>query len=256
MDLIARPPAQLQKQRIIVVLSTAVLTICYWILALWYTNKGPYSKDLVVFHALFGGSDNPNLDLYQYFYQFAVTVLLYIVAPWLIARYYLRINFVQLCWQHSYNRTALLVCAVVYPLVLASTWFSSAEPVLQAEYPLSKLIGSSFLMFALYQCAYFFYFFSYETFYRGYLQFGYLNSKPQTREIVNIILIQTIITTLFHIGKPGTEVLMAALFGPVFGYVAIRFNSIWYGMLIHFLMNVFMDFFILHRLHLLPHNFI
>lgn len=249
------PAVPAQKRRTIVILSTVLLTALYWVVALWYTNKGPLSKDLVVFHALFGNS-NPNLDLYQYFYQFAVTVLLYVLVPWTIVKYYLKEDFAQLCWRYSRNKTALLVCAIVYPLVLASTWFSSNEPVLQAEYPLSKLIGGSWSLFILYQCTYFFYFFSYETFYRGYLQFGYRDNKPGKNEIITIILIQTVITTLFHIGKPGTEVLMAALFGPVFGYVAIRFNSMWYGMWIHFLMNVFMDFFILHRLHLLPEKFI
>ena len=244
-----------QKRRTIVILSTVLLTALYWVSALWYTNKGPFSKDLVVFHTLCGYS-NPQYDLYQYFYQFAITVLLYVVVPWLIVKYYFNESFVELSWRHLRNKTALLVCAIIYPLVLASTWFSSNEPVLQSEYPLSKLIGSSWGIFILYQCSYFFYFFSYETFYRGYLQFGYLGNKPGKRDIITILLIQTVITTLFHIGKPGTEVLMAALFGPVFGYVAIRFNSMWYGMWIHFLMNVFMDFFILYRLHLLPEKFI
>lgn len=245
----------LQKRRLIVLSSTVLLTIVYWFMALWYENKGAYSKDLVVFHALFGHLFSIKwVDLYQYFYQFTVTILLFVAAPWLITKYWLKEDFIKLCWRSSHNRTALIVCAIVYPLVIGSTWFSSAEPVLQSEYPLSKLIGSSVTLFALYQCSYFFYFFGYETFFRGYLQFGMLSNKPGTKEVVAILLIQTLVTTAFHTGKPGTEVWSAALFGPVLGYVAIRFNSIWYGMLIHFLMNVFMDFFILYRLHLLPQH--
>jgi hypothetical protein len=42
------------KRQSTVLISGIVLTALYWVVALWYTNKQAYSKDLVVFHALFG----------------------------------------------------------------------------------------------------------------------------------------------------------------------------------------------------------
>jgi hypothetical protein len=243
------------KQKWIVLLSSILLTFGYWTTALWYQNQQAYSKDLVFFHFLFGSFASSRLDLLQYYFQFALTVFWFILVPYFITTRFLKLDFQQLVWRHTNDKTAIKICLLIYPLVLASTWFSSAEPVLQAEYPLSKLIGLSWMTFILYQLSYFFYFFAYESMFRGFLQFGWLSPKPGTKEIMSILFIQTLLTTLFHIGKPGTEILMAALFGPVFGYVSIRFNSIWYGMLIHYLMNVFMDTFILHRLHILPHSF-
>lgn len=246
-------PISLKSKQTTILSSAVIITFVYWLIALWYNNQGPYSKNLVVFHQLFGHIFKHTwLDLYQYLYQFAATVLLFLVIPWLICKYVLHISFSNLVWRYAKNKTALLICAIVYPLVLVSTWFSSAQPVLQAEYPLSKLIGSSWCVFISYQIAYFFYFFAYESFFRGYLQFGMLSNKPTKTEITTVIIIQTVLTTLFHIGKPTTEIITAAVFGPVLGYVAIRFNSIWYGMVIHYLMNVLMDYFILYRLHLLP----
>jgi hypothetical protein len=244
----------LKKKRIVIILSCILITAIYWIVALWYNNKTGMSKDLVVFHWLAGllSLNSPLLDMWQYIYQFTVTVLLFVFIPWLIARYYLHENFGQLCWRHNYNKTAVIICAVVYPLVIISTYFSPTDPTLVGEYPLSKLIGSSWLVFVAYEFAYFFYFFAYETFFRGYLQFGIMSDKPNTREIIFILLLQTVITTLFHIGKPGSEIMMAAVFGPIIGYVAIRFNSIWYGMIIHYVMNIFNDYFILQSLHKLP----
>ena len=247
--------SKITRHKLIVFGSCILITFGYWTTALWYQNQQAYSKDLVFFHFLFGSFASSRLDLLQYYFQFALTVFWFILVPYLITTKILNLDFQQLVWRHTNNRTAIKICLVIYPLVLASTWFSSAEPVLQAEYPLSKLIGLSWMTFILYQLSYFFYFFAYESMFRGFLQFGWLSPKPGTKEIMSILFIQTLLTTLFHIGKPGTEILMAALFGPVFGYVSIRFNSIWYGMLIHYLMNVFMDTFILHRLHILPHSF-
>ncbi len=235
--------------------SSIVITAIYWVIALWYDNKGAHSKDLVVFHQLFGSSGAWS-DLWQYIYQFAVTVLLFWIAPYSITKYYLREDFSKLGLQIDWNnKQALIICAVSYPIVIASTYFSSQDPLIAAEYPLSKLIGASWSVFIAYQAAYAFYFIAYEIFYRGYLQFGLKSDNAKTSELVIIILIQTIITTLFHIGKPTPEILSAAAFGPVFGYVAFRYNSIWYGMAIHFIMNIFIDLFSLHWLHSLPQKF-
>ena len=208
----------------------------------------------MVFHFLFG-SENKWLDFWQYIYQFAVTVILFWLVPFVISKYYFKENFSALGLKLSYNKEAFIICAVAYPLVIASTYFSSQEPPIAAEYPLSKLIGTSWFVFVSYQSAYLFYFVAYEIFYRGYLQFGLKSENGGAKELLVIILLQTALTTLFHIGKPSSEILAAAAFGPVFGLVAFRYNSIWYGMAIHFLMNVALDLFSLHWLNLLPQKF-
>ena len=246
----------LQKRRLIVLLSSVIITALYWIIALWYTNKTSYSKDLVVFHTLFESvlRDNQWSDLLQYFFQFGVTVLLFWITPFIITKFFLRTDFKNLGLRFSYNKEAFILCAIAYTLVIISTYFSSQDPLIASEYPLSKLIGTSWLIFIVYQISYMFYFISYEIFYRGYLQFGLMSSAPRSKEIIIILIVQTILTTLFHIGKPVPEIISAAAFGPVLGYVAIRYNSIWYGMVIHFVMNIFIDYFSLKWLDLLPHS--
>lgn len=236
-------------------LSAVLITAVYWFLALWYNNKGAYSKDLVVFHQLFGNHDKW-FDLWQYIYQFVVTVLLFWFVPYLITKYYLKEDFSSLGLQLTYTKQAILICVFAYIAVIASTYFSSQDQLIQSEYPLSKLIGTSWSIFIAYQSVYLFYFLAYEIFFRGYLQFGLKSEHAGAKELLIIILIQTVLTTLFHIGKPTPEITAAAAFGPVFGYVAFRYNSIWYGMVIHFVMNVFIDLFVLHWLHLLPQKFL
>jgi membrane protease YdiL (CAAX protease family) len=246
----------LKQRRIVVAVSTVAITAVYWFVALWHENKGEFSKDLVVFHHLFGASfvDNPWIDFWQYIYQFGVTVLLFVAVPFLISRYWLNIRFSDLGLKFTYHKEAIILCAVVYPVVLASTYFSAQEPVIAAEYPLTKLAGTSWAVFAGYQFLYMFYFIAYEVFYRGYLQFGLKSENASRNELMYIILFQTVLTTLFHIGKPMPEITMAALFGPVFGVVAFRYGNIWYGMGIHFLMNVFIDYFSLKGWAMLPQS--
>ncbi len=195
------------------------------------------------------------MDLWQYVYQFAVTVLLFWLTPFLLTKYCLKTGFSELGLKFVYDKQALQICAVAYTVVIASTYFSSQDPLIASEYPLSKLIGTSWSVFVVYQSVYVFYFIAYEIFYRGYLQFGLKSDKADTKEIIIIILIQTVLTTLFHIGKPTPEIISAAVFGPVFGYVVFRYNSIWYGLVIHFVMNVFLDLFSLYWLHQLPQKF-
>lgn len=247
----------LQKRRTIVLVSAVILTAVYWVLGNWYSNKGAYSKDLVVFHRLFGSwfKDQSWVDLWQYLYQFALTVLLFWVVPFLISKYLLRIEFSTLGLGLTINKKALKICAVAYTIIIVSTYFSVQNPQVVSEYPLSKLIGKSWVIFISYQSVYVFYFIAYEIFYRGYLQFGLKSENPRRNEIIGIILIQTVLTTLFHIGKPTPEILAAAVFGPLFGYMALRFNSIWYGMVIHFVMNIFIDYLSLKGLHLAPQSF-
>lgn len=247
----------LNKKRYIILISAILLTAIYWVLTLWHGPKTGYVKDLIVFHKIFGPISNYSqwLDLWQYIYQFAMSLVLFVFVPWLIVKFYLKENYKQLVFRYKYNKTAIIVCCIVYPIVIISTFFSAKDPVLGAEYPLSKLVSHSISVLILYEMAYFFYFFSYEAFYRGFLQFGLLSNKPTVKEIIIVVIIQTVITTLFHIGKPTSEIALAAAFGPIFGYVAIRFNSIWYGMLIHFIMNIFNDTNILNYLNMLPHKF-
>ena len=135
------------KRQSTVLISGIVLTALYWVVALWYTNKQAYSKDLVVFHALFG--NGADLDVWQYIYQFVVTVLLFLIVPYCIFRFYLNEDFLSLGIRFVPNREALIVCAVLYPMVIASTYFSSQDPLIAGEYPLSKGIGASWFIFIL-----------------------------------------------------------------------------------------------------------
>lgn len=237
-----------------VIISVCLLTVAYWFLALWYTNKSGYTKDLVVFYAICGPIFNyhPWLDFWQYIYQFLMTVLFFFLLPVLIVKYFLKEDFRNYGLGWGKKKTGFILMVIGTILVFFVALFSSQDPIMSSEYPLSKLIGTSWGFLIFYELAYFFYFFAYEYTMRGYLQWGLKREDTTIKGIIIILVIQTIITTLFHIGKPMTEILAALAIGPIFGYLCLKLDSIWYVIIVHYVLNIFMDLLILHHLGMLP----
>jgi len=242
------------KKGQIVLISVCLLTVAYWFLALWYTNKSGYTKNLVVFYAIFGPLFNyhPWLDFWQYIYQFLMTVLFFFIIPVLIVKYYFNEDFREYGLKLGKKKTGLILMALGVVLVFLLASFTCQDSILNSEYPLSKLIGRSWAIFIFYEAVYFFYFFAYEYMMRGYLQWGLKRENTTFKGIVVILILQTVITTLFHIGKPMTEILAALAIGPVFGYICLKLDSIWYVIIWHYMLNIFQDLFILSYLGMLP----
>ena len=238
----------------IVLLSVIGLTVVYWFLALWYTNKVGYTKDLVVFNLIFGPAfnNNPWIDFWQYIFQFSMTVVLFFFIPFLIVKYSFKEDFRDYGLRAGNKKMGIILTILLVIGVVIMAFFTSQEAWIQSEYPLSKLVGENWLIFVYYEAMYFFYFYAYEVIMRGYLQWGLLKENTKIKGIIVILILQTAISTLFHIGKPIEEITTALVFGPILGYAAIKLDSIWYGMIIHFVMNVFMDIFILLWLGMLP----
>jgi hypothetical protein len=237
-----------------ILISAILLTIAFWFLAMWYTNKSGYTKDLVVFYAIFGPifNNHPMLDFWQYIFQFWITMLLFFFIPLLIVKYYFKENIRDYGLRAGKKKLGITLIIPFTLVFFVVAIFNSQEPTLVAEYPLTKLIGLGWALFGFYEIMYFFYFFAIEAMMRGYIQWGLKRENTTIKGIILILAIQTAISTLFHIGKPQIEITAALALGPVLGYIAIKMDSIWYGMYIHYIMNVFMDLLILFNLGLLP----
>jgi membrane protease YdiL (CAAX protease family) len=62
---------------------------------------------------------------------------------------------------------------------------------------------------------------------------------------MNAILIQTISSSLIHLGKPEGEILGSIIVGIIFGAIAIRTRSFLYVFILHATIGVLTDIFIL-----------
>ena len=132
----------------------------------------------------------------------------------------------------------LLIPIVIIPLM----WIAARMPDVRAEYPLAKILFKQPQLFWSYEAMYIlFYYVAWEFYFRGFMLFGLSKSLGPAVAI----LIQTLASCLIHLGKPEGETIGAIIVGIIFGLIAWRTKSIWYGLLLHVAIGFFTDFFIL-----------
>ena len=59
-------------------------------------------------------------------------------------------------------------------------------------------------------------------------------------------MLQTVLSVTAHFGRAINETASALVAGPIFGWVDLKVGSIWYVAILHWLVGVSMDWFILH----------
>lgn len=173
-------------------------------------------------------------------YSFFTGLLLFGLVPILIIKFVfhepLSLYGVQIGdWKFGW-----MAVAVMAPVMIALTYPSAKDPQFLAEYPLFKGAGASATIFASHALLYLTYYLGYEMLMRGFIQFGLRSQLGDW----NAILVQTAISSLFHIGKPDGEIFSSILGGILWGIVVFRSRSLWYVLTVHWLLGVSLDFFI------------
>lgn len=118
---------------------------------------------------------------------------------------------------------------------------SSHTPEMLAYYPFAKSAGNSvgdFLMLEVPRVVLFYT--AWEFFFRGFMLFGL---RPYLGPWL-AICVQTIPSCLWHIGVPTGELLSSIAGGILFGVMAIRTNSIVWPFIMHCLIGIVLDLFI------------
>jgi membrane protease YdiL (CAAX protease family) len=138
-------------------------------------------------------------------------------------------------------REGLVWLAIWVPLVTAISWLSARSPALRAVYPLGSptLAVGSFIPHIL---GYLLYYVGFEYCFRGFLLLG-LEDRIGGNAAN---LFQAGIATLFHLGKPPIEFLAVFPASLIFGYGTLRLRSIWYAVLVHWVLGVSLDWFLLN----------
>ena len=120
-------------------------------------------------------------------------------------------------------------------LTFAGLFSGWRDPAMQEFYPFSKAAMESPGRFVLYESAYVvLYYLAWELTFRGVLLFGLLALLPPTLTgVLSAILLQTIVSTVFHIGHPDSEILGAFIFGLLSGLVTAAAGSFLYALVLH-----------------------
>jgi len=142
--------------------------------------------------------------------------------------------------------TAILISI---PIAAVSGYISSNDPKFKKFYPFSKNACRSLNTFVIYEISYLFlYYIAWEFTFRGVFLFSITEmTVPGKTGILIAILIQTIISTVYHLGHPDTEIFGAFVGGIIFGVIAYVTKSFLYTIFIHALIGIVNDTFLYIR---------
>ncbi len=143
-------------------------------------------------------------------------------------------------------RLGLLLSAIAAPLAVLAGFSGSGDAAMQAFYPLSReAAASGGRRLAAYEVAYVcLYYTAWELAFRGIMLFGVLALVPPgPSAVAAALIVQTMVSTVFHLGHPPTEVVAALPTGLVFGAIALLTGSIFYVVFIHAAVGVSSDLF-------------
>lgn len=216
---------------------TIILLATPLILTTWkyYGTKAFYLSDLASSFVLLGNPEQ-TAELYTFFSAF----VLFGIVPWAIVRFVFKERMSSYGLQLGDWRFGLKAVLILAPIFILASYSSINDPAFLAEYPLYKGAGASPSIFLGHALAYLFFYIGWETYFRGFMQFGLRDAFGDW----NSILVQTAISCIIHIGKPAGEIYSSIIGALVWGILVFRTRSILWGLLIHWLLGVSLDFFI------------
>ncbi len=149
---------------------------------------------------------------------------------------------------------ALLAAAILFAVSLPAFYIGTKDPGMQSVYPMYRGVFDGLAPFVTYELGYLVFFVVIEFTFRGYLLFGLYQFRDRDAPdgIVGIrgplvfgyyaILIAMLSYTAWHLGKPLPELWGTLIWGIAAGTVVLVSRSIWLIVLVHWLLNVFLDF--------------
>jgi hypothetical protein len=206
-----------------------------------------------------GGHILPGIMWDQELASYLIGVVLVVVAPCILIRvaYRQRLSDYGLGlpkagqWRLTLVSSALLFFASAIPF-----YFASRDAEMRATYPLYRGAFQGAGDFLLYELGYLAFFIVIEFVFRGYLLFGLFHAADRDAPIAApatgvpgrllfgyyAILISMLSYTAWHLGKPTAELFSTLLWGIAAGTVALATGSIWSLILVHWLLNVGLDY--------------
>ncbi len=164
------------------------------------------------------------------------------VLPLLAARFGLGLGLVDMGLARGRWRRGAFWLAVGVPIAILAGWVAAGQPEMRAVYPLNQgLVAGrvSFISHALMQLLYYA---AWEILFRGVL----LQGLTPRLGFANANMIQMALSVLAHFGRPSAETLSAIPAGLAFGGIARHTGSVWYVVLIHWVVGTAQDAFILY----------
>jgi uncharacterized protein len=176
-------------------------------------------------------------------FMFLSAFILLGLIPFIIIKFIFRESLKEYGLCMGDMKSGFYSILIIFPLIAGLLLYPASNTSEMINYyPLDKEAGSSafsFIRFEFFRILLFYA--SWEFFFRGFILFG-------LRKYVGnwlAICIQVIPSCLWHIGMPSGEIFSSIMGGVLFGVIAIRTNSILYPLILHMLIGITLDFFII-----------
>jgi membrane protease YdiL (CAAX protease family) len=142
------------------------------------------------------------------------------------------------------TRLGLLILTAGIPVAIVAGFIGSRDPEMQRLYPFSKTACTNLATFMLYEASYLIlYYLAWEFAFRGLLFFPFIPAIG----LLPALAVQTIASTLYHLGHPDSEVFAAFGAGFAFGLIAYATHSILYTTVLHAAAGISTDTFLYLR---------
>lgn len=174
-------------------------------------------------------------------FAFLLSLVLLGVIPALVVKPLLQAKPWELGLGFGDSKFGLIMLAVGTPVAVAAAFVGSGSPAMAAEYPLGSGLTRSAAVFVPYVLCYGIYYLGFEYLYRGYLLLGLAGRLGGARAN----LLQAVLATVAHIGKPPAELISAFPASLAFGWLALRTKSIWYALVLHWIVGTVLDWLLL-----------
>lgn len=174
--------------------------------------------------------------------MFITAFVLFGVVPLLAVRFLLRerLDSFGLCvgdWKAGLKMVAVSYPFIAVALLLPAAW----NPEMREFYPFDKAALYSWEAFTRLEIARVVLFYTaWEFLFRGFMLFGLEKSTGAWIAIA----VQTIPSCLWHIGMPTGEIVSSIAGGFLFGIMAVRTRSIIWPFLLHCMIGITLDYFI------------
>ena len=213
------------------------LTVLSGVLLITYYYQGRIAPAWFVHHALqFTGIDDARFQWFLWFDLSAFIILL--IIPLIILKLTEGWKPSDLGLGIAHIKKGILEVEILWLWMLPVLWYAASTPESQKMYPFLKSAETNMMLFFYFELAFLIQFIAWEFFFRGFMLFAFMKDMGH-----KAVLISTLVFAIAHFGKPESETLGAIIAGFILCAIALRNNSIWPGVLLHWQIAMSMDFF-------------
>lgn len=222
-----------QLRPTIIILSSTLLMLAWK----YFGSKEFYYKNLVD-HLVIGN----DVDFSATVYFFLSCLTLLGLIPALIVKFGFKEKLADYGVRWGDLKKCFIFFAILAPGLLLVSYFASSDSEILLMFPYCKSSANTVQMFLINILFFGLFYVGWEFHFRGFLMHG---MSPYMSK-ANAILFQALASSLIHIGNPALETFGAISGGLLLGVMVIQTRSLLAGFLIHYLLGVSLDYFIIY----------